>query len=209
MKKMSMFALLLAAVLVTSYSVSGTYAKYTSTFTGADSARVAKWAFSINDTKMTTETFTFDLFNTIVDESSLTNETETNILASDGSIIAPGTEGSFKIKLANNSEVDATYAIDYTVTNTAGIPVEFSIDGNNWTKDLADVAATQIDMNGSEVEINIQWRWTYDAEDRIDALSSTTDTTDTNLGSAAANAATEEAAPKISVQAVITATQID
>ena len=202
MKKMSMFALLLALVLVTSYSVSGTYAKYTSTFTGnTDTARVAKWAFEINDTAVT-NSFTFDLFNTVNDTDG---NAETDVKVGNGeTIIAPGTQGSFKIKLANKSEVNAKYSVDYTVTNTANIPVEFSIDGTNWTTDLADVAATDIAMNGngSEATINIQWRWTFDTANRGTALSTTTDATDTALGS-------KVTADTITVQAVITATQVD
>ena len=66
MKKMSIFALLLAAVVATSYSVSGTYAKYTTTFqSNTDSARVAQWAFKVEEGTVETKTFEFDLFNTI------------------------------------------------------------------------------------------------------------------------------------------------
>ena len=39
---------LLVAVLLTTCVISGTFAKYTSTSTGTDSARVARWGF--NDT---------------------------------------------------------------------------------------------------------------------------------------------------------------
>lgn len=217
MKKMSMIALLLVAVLVTSYSVSGTYAKYTSEFTGStDTARVAKWAFSINNTDMTTANneFKFDLFKTVNDELNPTvAETDVKVgnQQTDEVIIAPGTTGSFKIALVNNSEVNAEYTVDYTVTNTANIPVEFSIDGTNWTTSLADVAATGIGMNGngSEDEINIQWRWTYDSEDRTSSTGvdttladSTDDEYDTALG-------VKTTADTISVKAVINVTQVD
>ena len=39
---------LLMAVVVTGYSVAGTYAKYTSSLDFADEARVATWGFKLN-----------------------------------------------------------------------------------------------------------------------------------------------------------------
>lgn len=205
MKKMSIIALLLIAVVVTGSSVSGTYAKYTSTFEGTtDSAKVAKWAFSINDTDVTTASneFTFDLFNTVNDET--TGENDLNVKDdADVAIIAPGTKGEFGINLVNKSEVNAKYSVVYEVVNTANIPVEFSVDGGNtWTTSLANVAATDIVMNAneSEDEIVIQWRWTYDSEDRT-AVTNTNDEYDTELG--------ENGEYKISVKADITVTQAD
>ena len=207
MKKMSMFALLLAAVLVTSYSVSGTYAKYTSTFTGSDTARVAKWAFTINgdDTIMTTNTFTFDLFNTVMDSNG--TDAEGNIELTDGTIIAPGTQGSFQIVLANDSEVDAQYTIDYTETKTANIPVEYSLDGTDWTADINDLdaTATDINMNGGVATINVYWRWVFEVAD--DAATTTDNETtirneaDTVLGTTGTDT--------VKVEAKITATQVD
>lgn len=203
MKKMSIFAMLLAAVLVTSYSVSGTYAKYTSTFEGnSDSARVAKWSFKVNDTAAT-NSFEFNLFDTVKDTVDGNDEADV-MVGTDETIIAPGTKGSFDIKLENLSEVNAKYAIDYTVTNDYNIPVEFSIDGTNWTTDLADVAAsdtTVLNMDGGQDTITIQWRWTFEAAERIDALSATTDATDTALG--------ENGEYTITVKADVTVTQID
>lgn len=165
MKKMSIFAMLLAAVVVTSYSVSGTYAKYTSTFTGADTARVAKWAFTVNDTDMTTANnqFTFDLFATVID-ANVKEGTDAE------AIIAPGTQGSFKIGLANASDVNAKYSIDYTVAKTDDIPVQFTttVDGEgnpDWSVasyDLTDVAETNISING-EAEHTVYWRWVFES----------------------------------------------
>lgn len=190
MKKMSIFGLLLAAVLVTSYSVSGTYAKYTSTFTSSDTARVAKWAFKINGDDVT-NTFTFDLFKTAID-ANVKEGTAAE------AIIAPGTEGSFKIGLANASEVNAKYSINYTVTKTDNtIPVQFTtaVDGEgnpDWSQasDEFDVADININM-GAEAEHTVYWRWTYEGND----------TTDTTLGSAGT--------ATITVAAEVTATQID
>ena len=199
MKKMSIFAMLLAAVVVTSYSVSGTYAKYTSNATGTDSARVAKWSFTVGTTELATSNeFEFDLFATTYD----------NVAAADNGdgtfdkVIAPGTAGEFAIELANESEVNATYEIDYTVDNDDDIPVEFSIDdGNTWTTTLADVDATAINANGSEATIKVQWRWAFEGTGSENFKTAQTDETDTEFGTAAAST--------ITVSAKVTATQVD
>lgn len=192
-KRLSILAVLVLAITVTAYSVSGTYAKYTSDFTGATStARVAKWAFEINDTAVST-TFDFDLFESVNDSNVKTGTNE--------NIIAPGTTGSFAIKLANKSEVNANYTVDYTVTNTANIPVEFSIDGTNWTTSLADVTTpVAINMN-ADTTITVQWRWAFTGDASANYTASQTDTTDTDLG--------VDGTDTISVQATITATQVD
>ena len=202
MKKMSIFAMLLAAVLVTSYSVSGTYAKYTSTYTATDATRVAKWAFSFKGNDTATQEFTFDLFNTVNDS---TGSEETDILTSNGTIIAPGTQGSFKIGLTNDSEVNAKYAIDFTMSETANIPVEFSIgaldqEGNQiWVSDIndLDITDTNIEMinkNGAEATHTIQWRWVFEVDENGN-------TVDTTLGTAGTDT--------ITVTAKVTATQVD
>lgn len=204
MKKMSMFALLLAAVLVTSYSVSGTYAKYTSTYTASDSARVAKWQFSVNDKNMTEEEFVFDLFNTIKDEDG---SVEGNIGAANGTdtIIAPGTKGSFEIKIANGSEVDAKYGITFSMTESANIPVEFSLDNATWSEEISalniadattdeqtgETVVNQINRNGAEATHTVYWRWVFNGND----------STDTDLGLVGTDT--------IEVTATITATQIN
>ena len=135
-------AVLAVIMMFTMCFVGGTFAKYTSSGTGTDSATVAKWSFKVGETDIaTTDTFTFDLFKTIKDSDGINNETEMNPV--DGSIIAPGTQGSFDLVLTNASQVTAQYAIDYTVTNNNDIPVKFSVDGGTtWTNDLADVAAS-------------------------------------------------------------------
>ena len=198
-KRSSMMVRLVAVLAVTMMFtmcfVGGTFAKYTSSATGTDSATVAKWSFKVVETDIaTTDTFTFDLFKTIKDSDGINNETEMNPV--DGSIIAPGTQGSFDLVLTNASQVTAQYAIDYTVTNNNDIPVKFSVDGgSNWTNDLADVAAsdsTKLAANSGTTTIKVQWKWDFNGSD---------DSFDTALG-IGGNAV-------LTVAAVITATQVD
>ena len=198
-KRSSMMVRLVAALAVTMMFtmcfVGGTFAKYTSSATGTDSATVTKWSFKVGEKDIATnDTFTFDLFKTIKDSDGINNETEMNPV--DGSIIAPGTQGSFDLVLKNESQVTAQYAIDYTVTNNNDIPVKFSVDGGTtWTNDLADVAAsdsTKLAANSGTTTIKVQWKWDFNGSD---------DSFDTALG-IGGNAV-------LTVKAEVTATQVD
>lgn len=194
-KRSSMMVRLVAALAVvmmfTMCFVGGTFAKYTSSGTGTDTATVAKWDIRVNGSEIaTSDTFTFDLFQTITD-SDLTSA-ETDIAPAAGSIIAPGTSGKFSIAIQNLSEVNATYTIDYTVTNTDNIPVEFSIDGTDWKTNINELDVTNVAIGlGTDTTVTVQWRWVFDGND----------TTDTALGSAAT--------ATLTVAAAVTATQVD
>lgn len=172
MKKRSIMirvmAVLSVVMMFTICFVGGTFAKYTSSGSNSDSATVAKWSFKVGETDIaTSNSFTFDLFKTIQDSNGTDNETDIN--PTDGTIIAPGTQGSFELVLKNVSQVNATYAIDYTVTNTNHIPVKFSVDGGaHWTDDLADVPATQIAHTNGIATITVQWKWVYETYKAVD-----------------------------------------
>ena len=196
-KKSSMMVRLVAVLAVvmmfTMCFVGGTFAKYTSSATGTDSATVAKWDIKVGGTNIATnDTFTFDLFKTIKDSNGTADETDMSPV--DGTIIAPGTRGSFDIVIKNDSQVNATYAIDYTVTNTNNIPVKFSVDGTNWFDDInyLDVRSVAINM-GATATVTVQWMWEFE---RIDG-----DTQDTTLGSAAS--------ATLAVSAAVSAIQVD
>lgn len=184
-------AVLAVTMMFTMCFVGGTFAKYTSSATGTDNANVAKWDIRVNGSEIATrDTFTFELFQTITD-SNLTSA-ETDMAPADGSIIAPGTSGKFSIAIQNLSQVNAKYAINYTVTNNDNIPVEFSTNGTAWTTNIndLDVADVQIGL-GTDTTVTVQWRWVFDGND----------TTDTSLGSAAT--------ATLTVAANVTATQVD
>ena len=195
-KRSSMMVRLVAVLAVTMMFtmcfVGGTFAKYTSSATGTDSATVAKWDIKVGGTNIATnDTFTFDLFKTIKDSNGTADETDMSPV--DGTIIAPGTRGSFDIVIKNDSQVNATYAIDYTV-NTRSIPVKFSVNGTDWFDDInyLDVRGVAINM-GATATVTVQWMWEFERTDG--------DTQDTTLGSAATSTLT--------VAAAVTATQVD
>ena len=178
-KALTLTLVLLLLVMVTLGTLGGTFAKYTSSATGTDSARVAKWSFTVEDEDIvTTDEFVIDLFNTTYDYVKS---------AGTDNVVAPGTSGEFELNLTNGSEVDADYVIDYEVTNAAGIPIQFSVDGNNWSDTLAQATGT-LTSNGEATAVTIQWKWVTD-----------TDAADTELGA--------KGTDTITVKATVTATQ--
>ena len=200
MRKNRLFILGIFTVMVALVSlslVSGTWAKYTSTVSGEDSANVAKWAFTVSDksygygsTTAFTEKFTFNLFNTIKDTDG---SGETDISATDGSIIAPGTQGSFDLVLTNTSQVTAQYSVVFEVTNSQNIPVEFSTDGGtSWGTSLGNIAVsddTKLAHTSGTDTITVQWRWVFAGDHTALGI----------LGDAA----------EIKVSAAVTFTQVD
>lgn len=189
-KSLSTFIVLcVMLVMICFVTISGTYAKYTSTISGSDSARVAKWKWQINgtDVDLGQATYTLDLFSTIKD----TDDTDEANVSTTEKIIAPGTKGSFKVTLKNASEVDAKYSVDFNIENADNINLEFSTDGTNYSKTLTGLDAKDIAMNGTD-EFTIYWQWAYEAGK---------DAEDTTLGIAGT------AKPKVTAN--LTLTQVD
>jgi hypothetical protein len=183
-----LFSLVLVLTLVSFTLVSGTYAKYTTSISGTDSARVAKFDVLANSSFDGTDVVSFRLFETILDEEDDLAETDVET-----GLIAPGTYGMIELLLENDSEVTVNYAVDYTVDED-GVPIEFSIDDKvTWTTDVADVSATAI-AKGVDETITVYWRWAY-------SVDVTGDTADTLLGVAGT------AEPSVTVE--VTFTQVD
>lgn len=181
MKRNKLAKLMAFVLLVTVLAiilVSGTYAKYTTSATGTDTAKVALWSIKINDediAKAGTKKLTVDLFSTITNTDGTD---EKNVSKTDGSLIAPGTMGSFNlVSIENASEVNATYSVTYTLTGAEGIPLQFTTTKDNegsWSNSLPSVNVTNADLKaGAKADgTMVYWRWAFDGNDE----------TDTNLG---------------------------
>lgn len=199
MKKNKVLLLGIITVFVAIFSltlVSGTWAKYTSTVSGADNAKVAKWEWKVSDLEvkqgMTSTNFKFDLFNTIKDTAGA-DETDVK-----ENLIAPGTSGEFSFNIANLSEVNAKYYITFEVTQDGTapkVPLQFKLnDATDWSDTLtgiAEGAAVPIAMESGTGTVRVQWQWAF--EDRADA-------TDTTIGFAA---------PNVTVNATLVMVQVD
>ncbi len=199
MKKNKILVLGLVAAFVAVLSltlVSGTWAKYTSTVTGSDTARVAKWSFDGAD--LTTKIVTVNLFDTIKDSD---DNTESDVATSESEdIIAPGTKGTGTFALKNTGEVTAKATVTFKVTNADNIPVKFTkADGTEVTA-AADGTYTldevTLAMNATDAtNVKLNWEWPFDAVDP------NTDAADTTLG-------TEETAT-IKVEVTVVFTQVN
>ena len=148
--------LAVALSLVTACLLGGTMAKYVTEVTGTGSATVAKWSFKANEK---TDTFTVDLAKTAY----------TNINNTDGNKIAPGTEGSFDIKLdASGSDVAVDYTIAFSNLQNKPTNLKFYSDENMATE-IADLTNTTA-LNGEikladiskPVTKTIYWKWAYE-----------------------------------------------
>lgn len=180
-KTVKFMALVLFVTILAIILVSGTYAKYTTSATGSDIATVAKWSIKLGDediAKSTEKTFTIDLFSTITNTDS---SEERNVKKTDGSLIAPGTMGSFTLlSLKNESEVNAKYSVTYTLKNESGVPLEFTTnkdDESSWKSDFTtiNVSNEALAMDATATTATVYWRWAF-TKDKA------RDTSDTTLG---------------------------
>lgn len=119
---MRIASVLLIAVLLTTSAVSGTYAKYTTSGSGTDSARVAKWGVDIVATGNAFHGYYYGLENGNGIHADYNASTDT-VKSQGGDVVAPGTHGdAFTFTLTGTPEVD--FNVNYSA--------EFSI-GTNWT----------------------------------------------------------------------------
>lgn len=200
MKKDNKLAKLTVLVLLVTLAalilVSSTYAKYTTKVAGSDSATVAKWAINA-------ENNVTDLF-----KASYTN---VKAGTADKAIIAPGTEGEYKFKIAGS--VETAYTLKVTAEGTDGIntedysPIVYTFQKNSEAAQTCtsfnDLLAKINDIdNGTKHEAGdltsstytIGWKWAFEGDDAKD----------TALG---ASVAAGEKTVSLSVD--ITATQVD
>lgn len=210
-------AVLAVVMMFTMCFVGGTFAKYTTSKTGTDTATVAKWGVSITGTADTfKETYAKDNNSFTVAE---------NTVVSTGDVVAPGTSGSMA---AFSIEGTPEVAVNVAFTGTLELgnkwvaagsnyycPIEIKVDGTTfkgtdydsadefeaavnakiatYTQDYA--AGTDLSTIGGNAPA-ISWKWAFEGNN---------DVWDTHLGKQAAegNAAT------ISLSVTVTVTQID
>lgn len=189
--------LCLVLTFTTTYMVSGTFAKYTTTIEGFSStATVAKFEVTAKDGSGTSIE-TVGLFDTILDtvDGNADADVETGK-------IAPGTKGEFSLVLTNSSDVSVQYSVDFEVVNAASVPLKFKtkIGAAEWSAEaasLTDIVAgetTKIALDGDPVTIKVAWQWVFNVDEAGD-------TADTTLGLAGT------AAPSVTMD--VTFTQAD
>lgn len=217
---------LLVATLLTTSIISGTFAKYTTTTSGTDTARVAVWGFEKDAID------TLDLFDNTYDNS---------VNANDGdNVIAPGTTKTATFSIINAKDIKPEVKYNFTVSvadskiadsikNNPNIVWKLddgtfgtwdalmssilSLSGTTTTYEAGKTESVTKEYNANTVPQEfatgkthtITWKWIFD-EKATNKEESTVnnDTNDTTMGNVAVTTDTE-ATIKISV----TATQVD
>lgn len=163
-KMMRIASVLLVAVLLSTCAISGTFAKFVSSQEATDKAKVATWDIDFAGNDTSSKDFVFDLFNTINDVSTgdkgaLTNDDDVKDATSgEDPIIAPGTSGSFTIKLVNNSEVNAQCKVEFDNTLLNSVPLVFTYKVGG----VAYTSGTYVDLAmDTAVEIVVTWEWPW------------------------------------------------
>lgn len=207
-KFMRVAAILMAAVLLTTCAISGTFAKYVTSGNATDSARVAKWGVTVTGTSNSAFSDTY-----AKKEASETSFENTVIAAE--KVVAPGTDGSLAaFTLEGTPEVAVKVSFESTVTLEGWgeyCPIVFTVgedalaQGEDTVADFAAKVKAAIEDYTAEYAAGtdlsaktadapaISWAWAFE---------SGKDAEDTALGNL-------EVAPTISIATTCTVTQID
>ncbi len=227
-KLMRAALLLLVLTLITSCFVGGTFAKYTTSKTGKDIARVAKWGVGI-----TAEGTTFA--NTYTTDDRRVTGIVNSVISTEN-VVAPGTEGKMAaVKLSGTPEVAVKVSYEpvfnvegwtvvtktpshfycplvITVSTETGNTVIMGRDFDN-EADFENAVNAAIatyskvykagtDLSGVNAEsLSVSWAWHFENTDDPEAKYPQDDKYDTALGDAGT--------AKISLEVTTTVTQID
>lgn len=173
-RSMKIAVLVLALALLTSCFVGSTFARYTSSGAGSANVQAAYWGFTVNgDDIVASDTFDFDLTvsGTTITPDNATHGTNVRF--------APGTNGTIVLELANNSEVNAVYDVDFSAVipkyqDTYSLPIEFSTtnNGSDWSATVPTNITATINA-GATTTVTLYWQW---------AMESGNDAADTYFG---------------------------
>lgn len=162
-KMMRLASLLLVCVLLSTSVISGTFAKYVTTKSGSDSARVAEWGVNIAVTNAS------ELFKLTYNADTSVNDEKGNEIGlavsgeaavegdKDADVVAPGTTGTMTFSVTGAPEVAANVSVTFGTIQMITLPansVEIGEDseGNptknavyypiKWTLKRSDAAIT-------------------------------------------------------------------
>ena len=218
-KIMRLASALLVLTLMTTCAISSTFAKYTTSQSGKDSARVAKWGFTdTGDSQITLN----NLFKDAYDKN----------VQGKADVIAPGTTNSAEFKFAYNETDNGATApeVAYTFTvSTEGSEIDDSIKNNtniqwklddgewgDWDTMIDDIEALAGDPSGSKTypagqlpdafgtkaqKHTVAWQWVFE-DTTSETAKKAQDVTDTGMGNA-------DALAEVELHIAVTATQVD
>ena len=213
---------LLVAVLLTTCTIAGTFAKYVTEDSAQDNARVAKWGVAVEATGQNAET---DAFGAKYNDAMDANGTKVVSNVSGEDVLAPGTNGDLaSITIGGTPEVmvDIAVTADLVLTGWVIEGVEycpivftvgdktFKINGSTITtvaeleaaveEQFTSLSATNVAANTPLTRsVAVSWAWDFDDNGR-----GTNDAKDTALGNLTGNAV-----PIISFTCAASVTQVD
>lgn len=160
-KKIVLIIIALVAILV-SFIGGQAYAKYMSKVTGSGTADVASWNFKVNENAEKMQNIS--LKSTINNSTLLNNK------------IAPGTEGSFQIKVdATGSEVGINYVVKFENESQKPTNLKFTYNGKSYNSltQLQDDLTGTINADDKEKtkNITIGWNWKYETGSNLREIS--------------------------------------
>lgn len=143
------FVALLIAILLLS-TITDIYARYSSTITGSGNIELAKWLFKVNDAG--------EGENFVI-----------NIETSDEAKVAPGSTGTFNLKLENASDVAAQYTIElsekFINTQIETDTIKIYTDSEYQTMiDLQNNVLTGKLQSSETKVITLYWKWVANEE---------------------------------------------
>ncbi len=219
-KMMRIASVLLIAVLMTTCVISGTFAKYVTTGTANDTARVAKWGVNIEGTVSGTDASKGTLNSAFVTSyNGVDPNASTVTVQSTVDVVAPGTSGTFssfsvtgtpevmvEVKYVATVDISDDWTSDGTtfycpiaikvgenvVTTSAKTAGEYERAVKEAIDALTATYAPGTNLTAVNDDISISWEWAF----------GTNDAGDTYLG----NLAT---APTISISIEATINQVD
>lgn len=157
-KKIYIMLLLLLLVGVVGVCFGGTYAKYTSKISKNSMVAIAKWNFKSDNN----QTININLKDNY-DESTLVSTR--NSSGMEYKVIAPGTEGSFDIKLVNTSEVGANFYVSIDEITNLPANIKFYKDENYQTELIPGISKITGSLKANDnkgLDIKIYWEWPYE-----------------------------------------------
>lgn len=138
---MRLSALLLVAVLLTTCVISGTFAKYTTTDSATDTAKVAAWGIQL----------TVDGDDVLYDDEKTGNEV-TAVKVTSNALAAPGTYQKLAtVNLTGTPEVAYKIVVDvdlelanWTVDGNVYCPLVFTVDGDPYKIDATNTDTAKL-----------------------------------------------------------------
>lgn len=219
-------ALLMALTMITSSFVGGTFAKYVTSGTGMDSARVAKFGVAVTANGSTfAESYAMDDEASVYANSVISSESGKNVIApgTKGEMVSATITGTPEVAVRVSYEADLQLSSNWSVAGEYYCPIQIiikrkdysgTLNGNDYdsaeefekaVKDTIAVycasndypAGTNLSNIGADA-LDISWNWPFSTGDANDVK-------DTRLGdkAAAGNPST------ISLTVKTTVTQID